>query len=124
NSCEASTMRLGFAIVLTMGCRQVLGLADPQPIGDAGADAPRDSVVGGSCSEKWLLGPAFANPIRLAVNANMSGKVFDPFVTANELSLYFSDGSDIYVAMRASLLDSFGPAVPETSLNDSIGSDR
>ena len=115
-----------FAVCLTVGC----GFSTPGGGVDAGrdrdapADAPPDEMVvvpPSACLVKWMDGTvALTNPLQLTV----LGSAFsdrDPFITADDLRLYFSSertgGGDVYVASRTSPLQPFGAPVLATDLN-------
>lgn len=71
-----------------------------------GTDAPGDGDAAGgptACVQSWLLasGPTFGTPRRLAELSTSSGEG-DPFVSGDELRMYFARSGDIYLTSRTS----------------------
>ncbi|MGN6109543.1 MAG: TolB family protein [Kofleriaceae bacterium] len=116
---------VSFLVASASGC----GFSGWDP-GAAVDAAPGDGPLDGdaadppvTCFARWHDGTlAFGAPVQLLQLANPEIDR-DPFLTSDELSLYFSsyrggsqDG-DIYVATRASLAVPFGAPVPRTDVS-------
>jgi Tol biopolymer transport system component len=72
---------------------------DAEVVVDAiSVDAPPDAA----CLAKWRAGPTFTTPAMLFGVAT-TGDEADPFLTADEKTIYFVRSSDIYKGTRASL---------------------
>jgi hypothetical protein len=116
-------VRLAAAVVVLGGCG-----FDPAPSGgdgpagdasgdgstfDANGDAP-DAVEIPGCFDLWMAGPVLGTQTAVvATGASES----DPFLTDDELTIYFGSGGDIRVATRTSIGDPFGVALTELSLS-------
>ncbi|HUS33708.1 MAG TPA: hypothetical protein VMZ53_34645 [Kofleriaceae bacterium] len=77
----------------------------------------------GACLGKWKAGPTFTDPVMLA-NVNTTGDEADPFVSADEQTLYFVRTSDIYKATRTSLTASFQNVAKAIDLSSSQGDSK
>lgn len=85
--------------------------SDDATIGDDDApvvvDAtPIDAPPEVACLGKWRAGPTFSDPGFL-LNVSTTGDEGDPFVTADEKTIYFLRSADVYKATRSSLSDDF-----------------
>ena len=114
--------RLLLLLLACAGCRQIWGVGDPVAGDDAGPidahvpDAPPDVLAPASCMTRWLTTPAFGMPQPIAA-VNTTEDEDHPFVTADELSLYFTFKDDINVAHRSTTMDSFGAPMIESNLS-------
>ncbi len=123
--------RWSLSLCLAAGC----GFQTPGISGviDGGVDSPPDVQIDSSiiappsvCLTKWMDGTVqLTPPLQLAA----LGSAFsdrDPFITADDLRLYFSSertgGGDVYVASRPAVAAPFGVPTLATDLN-SIGYD-
>lgn len=111
-------MRWLFVVAVTAGCRFEHGVA----LGDASvtadtSDAPVvDMHVGTTCYGQWLDGTIrFDTPVLLATINDSIAYDRDPFLPADELSIYFSTGrtgiAKVFAAKRSNLNDNFGAPV-------------
>lgn len=115
---------LAFLVVLA-GCRQLIGIDDPvvaPPDGevtdaDAVVDVAPDVPTALDCPTRWAMGPVFGPPVKLATISTGGSDEDHPFVTEDELTIYFSRNGDIYRATRTSISSDFGAATAESSLN-------
>jgi Tol biopolymer transport system component len=71
---------------------------DAAVVDTVSVDAPPDAA----CLAKWRAGPSFTTPVMLFGVAT-TGDEGDPFLTADEKTIYFVRSSDIYKGTRASL---------------------
>ncbi|HEY5950547.1 MAG TPA: hypothetical protein VIV40_33880 [Kofleriaceae bacterium] len=111
-------MRRALLLVMAAGCRQLFGLDPPIARGDADVDVnipdgPRDAQ-GGSCIERWIMGPQLAAPISMSLNSATQDRL--PFVTADGMQLYYVHDNDIY---RSS---AFGGVFPMGTREDQLSS--
>jgi Tol biopolymer transport system component len=107
-----------FVVVVIAGCGFEHGVApgDARVVADT-ADAPVvDMNVGTTCYDQWLDGTIrFDTPVLLAtINDNIAYDR-DPFLAADELSIYFSTGrtgiAKVFTAKRSSPNSDFGMPV-------------
>ena len=83
-------------------------------------DAPPDAA----CLAKWRAGPTFSTPAMLYGVAT-TGDEADPFLTADEKTIYFVRSSDIYRGTRASLtLDTFSNVAKASDLSSGAGDSK
>jgi len=119
-------MRWALLLVMAAGCRQIFGLDSPTTTADARGDGPlpidgpRDAQ-GGTCIERWMQGPQFAQAVPLASVNNTGTQDRLPFVTANGLTLYFVRDGDYFTATRADLASPFGSVAKVTTLSSGSG---
>jgi Tol biopolymer transport system component len=84
-------------------------------------DAPGDTPPANTCHDRWLAGTIrFGSPVSLAeVNSAVDDR--DPFLTADERTLYLSSkrGSygDIWVAKRSAITDPFEAPIEASEFN-------
>jgi hypothetical protein len=115
------------AVLLSAGCSFSPGqLASREDAGDRDAlgDGSVDTVPGANCYQKWFDGTIrFGTPTLLA-NVNANGYDRDPFLTADELVLYFSSvrdpdnlTGDMLVAKRPSTGVPFAAAQTESEFS-------
>jgi Tol biopolymer transport system component len=97
---------------------------DDAHIADAADAANMDgSAVPRDCMAEWRAGTiAFGAPQLISELSTTSGIERDPFVSQDELTIYYSsstasDGMDIYTASRAHIGDAFGSAAPFSIVN-------
>jgi hypothetical protein len=117
---------LGFVIVATSGCRQVFGLDEPGAQSIDATDSSADSSAGRDCMPAWLDGSiAFGSPIQIAELAS-SGTDRDPFLSADEKTIYFSSNrtgsigptaTDVWVASRMDTSSPFQAPVVALTIN-------
>jgi len=111
----AWTVRWG-ALVVTL-CACSFRLPTEEPAGDgAGASGDGSGEPPSACVQKWLAGPTFVAPAPLAA-LNSAGSENDVFVTADERTLYFARGGDIFAASRAAATDDFAGATLDPTLS-------
>jgi hypothetical protein len=116
---------LSAAAVLALGLTAGCGFRSPPAVpedgqpadatdADSGTDTPIDTPVVVDCMPRWRAGNVtIGTPVRLT---DLGSTTVDrnPFVTANELAIYFSSdrsaatGDDVYVSTRGSLTEAFG----------------
>jgi hypothetical protein len=123
--------RVALAILVTLaGCRQLFDLEPPDRVADAGIvdapDARGDASTITGCWPKWLDGTVRFDPPTQIVISNPGIYDRDPYVTADERTMYFSSsrgggmGSlDIWVATRPTPMTSFSPPTNVAALNES-----
>ena len=75
-------------------------------------DAPPEVA----CISKWRAGPVFSDPA-LLYNVATTGDEGDPFLTADEKTIYFVRSSDIYKATRTSLTVDFANVAKASDLS-------
>jgi Tol biopolymer transport system component len=75
-----------------------------------------------TCLERWIAGPTFTTPQPLSVNTTSSEA--DPFLTADELTIYFVTGGDIYQATRSSPSDEFANRAKANDLSSTAGDSK
>lgn len=109
---------MGVVLVL-VACRFEPGVL----AGDAGWDAPVDGPaptgdvsMATGCTDRWLAGPTLGAP-RALDSVNTTGAEADPFVTSDELALYFVRTSDIYRATRTTPDDDWSTPVRDDELS-------
>lgn len=120
-----------FLVLVLSGCGfQVGGAAaiDASPVTQDASDAPRDTpMTDGSvvtpCIASWLSGNvALSQPTLVPGVGSSVTSERDPFLSANELHIYWVSSrgadTDVYVASRASIGDPFGTDALKTSLSD------
>lgn len=126
-------MRRALLFIALAGCGFRIGAGSVAPAdgasdsldSDGGDDAPIDTplaidaAIDGpppppTCYDRWLDNTIrFGNPALIG-NVNSTSFERDPFLSADELTLYFStarvgsQGGDIWIASRSSLTSSFG----------------
>ena len=93
---------------------------------DAGPDAPMSMVdaAPAACAAAWADGaPSFTPPVAMDA-LDTVGNELDPWVTPDELTIYFARGRafDIYTATRATVAGDFGQATRVAAL-DSTATD-
>ena len=106
------------AICVLAACGFRAGALDSADAADAEIDAP-DAMIDGApadCTARWIAGPTFSSPVPVAA-IDSSGTEGDPYVTSDELAIYFVLDDNIYVATRAAKTDSFGTPAIVTSLS-------
>ncbi len=117
-------MRWLLAVVAT-GCGFTHGTvaADARDVdaADAASDGLVDAPPPATCYEQWLAGTIrFDTPVALT-ELNTSGYERDPFLPADELTIYFSsarpDDYDVWVATRTTLAAPFTTPVPAYEFN-------
>jgi hypothetical protein len=123
-------MRSAAIVVAVAACRFLPGAALDAGSGsgsDAGMpDTPRDGSADDGCWAIWEHGtPRFSTPVEITgLIAGDTGFAFnerDPFISADELTLYFSsdadDGFAIYAATRGSAGGTFGSATQVSAID-------
>ncbi len=113
-------------LIALSGCRQLLGIDDPvtsfptdAAADDADAASPEagaDALEPATCMMRWATNPVFGAPVALA-SLNTSADEDHPFLSPDELTIYFTRGTDVYSATRSNPTAAFGLAVTESSLN-------
>ncbi|MBL0218244.1 MAG: PD40 domain-containing protein [Myxococcales bacterium] len=113
-------------LIAFAGCRQILGIEDPVALiptdapADTGNDGASDGAIDGlepaTCMMRWSTTPVFGAPVALAT-LNSGADEDHPFLSPDELTIYFTRGVDVYTAKRSSLAAAFGAPVTEPSLN-------
>jgi len=103
--------RRALLLVMAAGCRQIFGLDTPTTAADARVDGvmidgPRDAQ-GGTCVDRWRQGPQFA-PIAPLAGVNTATQDHAPFVTADDLTLYFVHDGDFWTSTRIDPQATFG----------------
>jgi hypothetical protein len=88
---------------------------------DVGSDAPVDTPLAKTCHDTWLDGTIhFGSPVPLT-EVNSTSYDRDPFLTADERTLYLSStrGSygDVWVAKRNTITDPFGTPTKASEFN-------
>lgn len=68
-----------------------------------------------TCLAKWKAGPTFSNPVRLGVATTAFED--DPFLTADEKTMYFERNGDVYKTTRTSLSNDFTNDAKATDLS-------
>ena len=125
-------MRRAVLLVVLAGCGFQVGAGTGgTPTADAAIDADPDAALDGAidappavtCLDRWNDNTIrFGNPVPLAT-VNSASFERDPFLTADELTLYLSTarigsmGGDTWVATRASIAAAFGTPVRATSFS-------
>jgi hypothetical protein len=114
-------------VTVLAGCRfdHAAALGDATVSSDM-RDAPDDVSTNATCSDKWLAGTIHFGAAQLIANVNDSGTYDrDPFLPADELTIYFSTGragnAKVFMASRANIASSFGTpqeASPFTSTSN------
>ncbi|HEY3801419.1 MAG TPA: hypothetical protein VGL61_02395 [Kofleriaceae bacterium] len=126
-------MRVAIALTsVLVGCgfRPHNAVSDAPGEGSSTADAPADAAsIDGSaqprdCMAEWRSGTIAFEPPQLIGELSTSGIERDPFVSQDELTIYFSHDSpegdmDVYTASRAHVGDAFGSASPFDVVNTS-----
>jgi Tol biopolymer transport system component len=84
----------------------------PRAIDARLVDAPPEVA----CISKWRAGPTFSDP-ELLYNVATTGNEADPFLTADEKTIYFVRTSDIYKGTRASLTVDFSNIAKASDLS-------
>ena len=79
-----------------------------------------DAIDPGSCTDKWLAGPTFGQPVRLDA-LNTGGAVGDVFVSYDGLELYVARAGDIYVSRRGATNQEWGQPAVENGLSTGQG---
>src|SRR5262245_49699133 len=106
-------MRWALLLVMAAGCRQIFGLDSPTTTDARGVDGvvdgPRDAQ-GGTCVDRWRLGPQFAQITPLG-GVNTATSDTAPFVTADDLTLYFVHDGDFWSSSRLVPQATFGAGV-------------
>lgn len=118
-------MRWALLLVMAAGCRQIFGLDSPTTTADARGDGPLSSdgardAQGGTCVERWMQGPQFAQAVPLPTNTVLTQDRL-PFVTVDGLTLYFVRDGDYFTATRADLASPFGSVAKVTTLSSGSG---
>lgn len=90
------------------------GMADATPF-----DAPPEAA----CLAKWRAGPAFTNPTMITEIAT-TGNEGDPFLTADEKTIYFVRSSDIYKATRTTATGTFQNVAKASDLSSGQGDSK
>lgn len=107
----------------------LLGACSFRPVPGATGDAnvPPDAIDAGpdaasvSCTPQWIDGPTFSAPqIALATPA----VEYDPFVSADELSLFYAAGGEIWESTRSSRSEPFGPPQRRMDLTSGAGESK
>lgn len=75
-------------------------------------DAPPDVA----CLAKWRAGPSFSTPVMVGGIAT-TGDEGDPFVTADEKTIYFTRSGDIYKGKRSATTGNFGTVAKASDLS-------
>jgi Tol biopolymer transport system component len=129
--------QLVLALSLAAGCGFTAGTGaspgeDAPPI-DASGDVADDTMTDGmvdaaptsTCLDHWFANTIrFVSPVQIA-NVNSTSFERDPFLTPDELTLYFSSartgstGSDTWVATRTAITAAFGTPVRSTTFSTS-----
>jgi hypothetical protein len=96
------------------GCSFEHGIRGNDASVSADIDAPADASSNATCYDQWLGGSIrFNAPVPLAIINDASVYDRDPFLTADELTIYFSTGrtgsAKVFTATRASVANNFGP---------------
>jgi Tol biopolymer transport system component len=83
-----------------------------------GVDGAPDAPPTTGCWAAWHAGPTFGTPREL-IELSTGGFDGDPFLAADDLTLYFSRGppQDVVVAVRPDRTSAFGPAAADFALN-------
>jgi Tol biopolymer transport system component len=82
-------------------------------------DAPPDAA----CLAKWRAGPTFTTPIPVGGLVTTSEEN-DPFLTADEKTIYFVRTSDIYKATRSAIGNNFGNVGKASDLSSGVGDSK
>jgi Tol biopolymer transport system component len=87
---------------------------DAQGVSDAAAtiDAPPEAA----CLAKWRAGPTLSTPVMVG-GVNTTGDEGDPFLTADEKTIYFVRSADIYKGTRTSLSNGFSNVAKASDLS-------
>ena len=94
--------------------------ADAGP-GDPDAGPTLDGAAAdarSSCTARWLAGPTFAPPVPVTA-VNSAAAEADPFITADELAIYFARASNVFAATRPTAGDAFATPTQVMGLSSS-----
>jgi Tol biopolymer transport system component len=101
-------------------------------VGDGGMDGRRDGAPGATCVDAWRDGTIRFDAATPLATINTAGLERDPFLSADELTIYWSSdragsepsgGTDVWKATRATIIDAFGGAAIEPVASTADGSE-
>jgi hypothetical protein len=98
----------------------------PAPIDGADIDAATDAdptrpdarpadAAAPSCTDRWIAGPSLGAPVAVG-GVNTGGAEADPFLSPDELTIYVARASDVLVATRTAIGQSFATPVQAAGL--------